>query len=208
MKNLKYILVALAAVTAMTSFVGCSDDKSKTSDSKSDVVYYDNTENTYADPVEAEEHLKANAVISEGKMNEAVQVSGFSINVQEVDSLGIREPDGLRPFEAERIAVKLEITNNNSEAARISALRDIVINVDGTEISSIDQVISIYAANVIEGYSLLPNTLEAGQSASGYIAFEVTPEWKEMIISYDPITENNNYDAAEYKITPDMVKSN
>lgn len=205
MKNLKCILAVLASLAVLTSLSGCTS-KSDTSQNDNDkVVYYDSEENLYLTPNEEEQKAKENAVITEGKLNTPAQVSDFSINVKSVISLGIRNPNETRNYSAERMAVKVEITNNTSEYAEISSLSDFTVKADGQEFDSADIETPKTAASMIDDFQFLPDEIEAGQTVSGYLAFEVSNGWKDMVISYDPKTKDDNYDAVEYKITRDMV---
>lgn len=205
MKNLKCILAVLASVAVLTSLSGCTSKNDASQNGNDKVVYYDQTDNSYLTPADEELKAKENAVITEGKLNTPAKVSDFSINVKSVISLGIRNPNGIRNYSAERMAVKVEITNNTSEYAEISSLSEFTVTVDGQEFDSEDIDTPKTAVSMIDDYQFLPDEVEAGQTVSGYLAFEVSNGWKEMVISYNPTTKDDNYDAVEYKITPDMV---
>lgn len=201
MKNLKYIIACMAALTITASFSGCSDDDSKNS-SGSEVVYYDDN-NSYVEPGEAEAEAKANAVQIEGKLNEQVSVSVCELVVNDVTSIGVSHDDV-----SEMYAAKVSVTNNAKEAIDVSSIGDFTFVTDlSTEVfAGMDTYATSVAKKSIADFQLIDGQAEPGETVTGYITFTVEPNWNEMKISYTPRAEELNYDYVVYTITPDMVK--
>lgn len=202
MKNFKAIISFLAAAVMTVSFSGCSSTGG--SSSTGEVVYYDNSENSYVAPEDAFNAAKENAVKTEGTLGTKADVNVCSVTVSNVVSLGMLQTDkGVK----EGIALKFEVTNNGVDYIDTTWSDNIKITVDGqSDIMEFDMLASGEASRKIEDYKILSSFIKNGETDDGYIAFSAKPGWKEMTISYTPLLENGIYDEITYKITSDMVQ--
>ena len=207
MNKLKFIIACMAALTVTTAFSGCSDESS--SDAGTEVVYYDESSNSYVAPQDSEAAAKHNAVEQQGKINEQAVVADCDVKVNEVILLGERKPDERYVESSDMYAVELEVKNNNAEPLEVSGIGDFQISIDGRDdIIGIDPYVSAYASKNFDDYEILDCILEPGDSATGHITFCATTGWKEITISYIPLIEDSNYDSIVYTLTPDMVETN
>lgn len=207
MNKLKFIIACMTALTVTTAFSGCSDDSS--SDTGTEVVYYDESSNSYVAPEDSEAAAKHNAVEQQGKINEKAVVAGCDITVNEVILLGERKPDERHVESSDLYAAEIEVKNNNAEPLEVAGMSDFQISIDGSDnILGFDPYTSAFAIKNYDDFELLDCTLEQGDSATGYITFAATTGWKEITISYIPLIENSNYDSIVYTLTPDMVETN
>ena len=207
MKNLKNIIALIAAVTMTAAFTaGCSD--SDKSSSTGNIVYYDSgNSNSYATPKDENDEAKANAKNYEGNVAEKTTLSGCEILVTKVVNIGERGADQLHDYDADMMAAKIEITNNNSEAIEVNSIGDFSISVDGnSDVIGLDLNASVAAAQVIDDYKSFDGEIAPGEKAEGYINFEAKEGWEELIIKYVPHTSEKSYDSVSFKVTPDMVE--
>ncbi len=201
MKNLKYILSLLTAFTMAVSFSGCSSDsKNGDTSTTTDIIEYDNDENSYVAPEDSEAVAKENAQVVEGAINQQASVGECSINAKKIISLG--EKDSTTDI----YTAEIEVTNNSADTLSVSGLSDFDVSVDGADsVGAIDPFITAVAAKTIDGFSILDTDIEAGKTATGYITFQAPKNWKEINIAFTPFVDNGSYDAVNYKITPDMI---
>ncbi|MBE6845133.1 MAG: DUF4352 domain-containing protein [Ruminococcus sp.] len=206
MKNLKYILSCLAAFAIAASFSGCSNDDSS-SDNSGEVVYYDDSSNSYVAPEDSEAVARQNAVTAIGKINEPASAGECEIIAKDIVALGEREPNDVYNYSSDIFAVEVEVINNTTETVNISDISDFYISVDGgKETLAADPYVIAVAAKSIDNFVSLDGDVEPGKSISGYITFEAKTGWQEIVVSYMPLIENDNYDSVIYTITPDMVE--
>ncbi|MBQ8434799.1 MAG: DUF4352 domain-containing protein [Oscillospiraceae bacterium] len=204
MKNLKYILSCLAAFAIAASFSGCSNDDSS---SDNEVVYYDDSSNSYVAPEDSEAVARKNAVTSIGKVNEPASAGECEIVAKDIVALGQREPNDVYNYSSDIFAIEVEVINNTDETVNISDISDFYVSVDGgKETLAADSYTIAVAAKSIDNFITLGGDVEPGKSISGYITFEAKTGWKEIVVSYIPLIENDNYDSVIYTITPDMIK--
>jgi len=203
MKNLKYIIAIMAAVTITASFGGCKNDED--SDTDNNVVYYDET-NKYVSPEDAEKVARENAVTEPVEFNQQAELSGCTLTAKKVVPLGVRPADAIYDYSADMLAIEVELTNNTEETLNISALNDFYVSVDDApEELGHSMLTNLAATKIIEDYQAFDFDVEPGQTVSGYVTLEAKTGWKEVKLSYTPLVEDMNFDAVVYTITPDMV---
>ncbi|MGN0613980.1 MAG: DUF4352 domain-containing protein [Porcipelethomonas sp.] len=209
MKNTKYIIAVLSAVVISASFTGCSDTKDDSSESSSNIIYY-NDSNSYTDPQQDaidEANARANAVTVPGKINESASVGECVINARRAVSLGERRISAASDDMCEIITVELEVTNNTQETMHVSSLGDFSVSIDGANpIAGLDISACTVAAKTVDGFETFDFDIEPGNSASGYIAFSAASGWSNIEIKYTPLEDQGNYDSVVYTVTPDMVE--
>lgn len=204
MKNLKYIIAFMAALTITASFSGCSEDKD--SSNSNEVVFYDESSNEYVAPEDVESAAKENAVTAAAEISKEIEVVGCSVTAKRIIPLGIRLKDDIYDYDADMYAVEIEFTNNTQETLRACAAEDFYISVDGSnEVIGMNLNADLTATKTIENYKTFDYEVAPGETVSGYVTFEAKTGWKEVKMSYIPLVENMNYDAVLYTITPDMI---
>ena len=209
MNNFKKITAVLSAAVLAAAFTtGCSDeDSSSSNSSNANIVYYDNSSNSYQDPQDEDKEARKNAVVVTGKIDEKTEVQGCEIIITRVVKVGERVADQMYDYDADLIAAKVQITNNNKETIKANGMGDFTVSVDGAkEVSGMDLNASTRAPKVLDDYINIQEDVESGKSVEGYINFEAKKGWKSIEVKYTPKTEVKSFDAVTYTITPDMVE--
>ena len=96
-----------------------------------------------------------------------------------------------------------QATNNGSEDVTIWMLDDFRLTVDGKLLTYDEMFSALSAANGKMAYPDYTNydaTLAPGESITGYVPFEITGDWQNMIVEYTPDSENSN-DYIRYEIS-------
>ncbi len=206
MKKLKFTAVIMSVLAAAALFSGCSDNEENSNNSGS-VVYYDNSSNQYVAPEEKDQIAKDNAQSIEGKLSEKAIISGFDVKMNKVVCVGMREKDDRNKVNSQLISAEFEITNNNSDALKVSSMGDFTITIDNDKtVLGSDSYSAVTAARTIEDYESLDYTIEPQQTVRGYISFAVDEGWKNITVTYTPQSKEISYDKLYYNITPDVVE--
>lgn len=205
MKIFKRFAILTAALAVLTSFSGCSDEND--SGSNSNVVFYDDSSNSYVNPNEKDQIARDNSSSIKGTIGEVTSIGGFDINIKNIILVNECESSYLPDQMAEMLAIKIEITNNNTETLGASALADFKFSVDGDEyLEALQMQSSLIALKTIDDYEILNSDIEPGQTVIGYIAFEAVKDWKKIDLIYTPQSTELSYNEASFEITPDMVE--
>jgi len=119
-------------------------------------------------------------------LSEAVELTNVTITAQAIitydedqnddDPLGLFTPDDDYVF----VAVRFHIENTSSSTQVVSSMLDFSATVDGQDVTmSIPATISAPGEQMDE-------TIEAGESFTGYFGLEVPEDARELVIVYNP----------------------
>lgn len=100
-------------------------------------------------------------------------------------------------------AFVFQATNNGSEDITIWMLDDFRITVDGKLLTYDEMFSALSAANaamVYPDYKKYDSKLASGESITGFVPFEITGDWQNMILEYTPDSENSN-DYIRYEVS-------
>ncbi len=100
-------------------------------------------------------------------------------------------------------AFVFQASNNGSEDVTIWMLDDFKLTVDGKLLTYNEMFSALSAANgamAYPDYKKYDATLAPGESITGFVPFQITGDWQNMIVEYTPDSENSN-DYIHYEIS-------